>query len=118
MIAVQYILDRSSIRSKGALALPARRKVEALQSVMLLESYDRPVNVVQQQFQQQPNSTALPDQNASGRPSCFGALGQIIWKTSMPNNVRTDAGGIYLGAPAYLFVGLRPANAPAIIQIQ
>jgi hypothetical protein len=67
--------------------------------------------------QSQPSSTTLP--GGTGRPQCYADnAAQIVWKTSMPNNVRTDAGGAYLNAPAFLFIRQRNPSDPAIVQIQ
>jgi hypothetical protein len=72
---------------------------------------------VQGQFESQPASTILP--SAVGRPQCYAdSVAQIVWKTSMPNNIRTDASGAYLNAPAFLFIRLRNPGDLAIVQIQ
>jgi len=78
---------------------------------------------IKTQYESQPTSPTLP--SGSGvylrLPECYiqtGQYQQIVWKASEPTNIRTDAGGVYLNAPAFLFVRLRGASDPAIVKIQ
>jgi hypothetical protein len=73
---------------------------------------------IQNQYQTAPDSTTLP--TGLLLPVCYTQAGQspqIVWRASMPNNIRSDSGGIYLNAPAFLFVRNRSSNDPAIVQI-
>lgn len=50
-------------------------------------------------------------------PSCYpAATRQIVWKTSMPLNIRGDT-NLYQGAPAFLFIRTRDPSAPSVVQI-
>jgi len=80
---------------------------------------------IRSQYQSQPNSTTLPSGPGVNLrlPGCYltpsnpGSNQQIIWKASEPANIRTDVGGVYLNAPAFLFVKQRNPSDPAIVQI-
>jgi hypothetical protein len=49
-------------------------------------------------------------------PNCYQAGKQIVWRISMPLNIRGDT-DLYQGAPAVLFERPRGANDPAVVQI-
>jgi hypothetical protein len=76
------------------------------------------------QYQANPSSTTFPSGSPIHLrlPTCYGPASggpnqQVIWKASEPANIRTDAGGVYLNAPAFLFVKQRNPDEPAIVQI-
>lgn len=66
------------------------------------------MGAVQAAFQSQ--TTAFP--SGTGAPTCWGAAtygAQIVWKTSMPNNLVPG----YQSAPAFLFMRARPSSSRA-----
>ena len=63
------------------------------------------------QYQANPSSTTFPGGTGVNlrMPTCYGPTSggpnqQIIWKASEPANIRTGQGGVFLNAPAFLFV--------------
>lgn len=50
-------------------------------------------------------------------PGCYPAgQRQIVWKTSMPTNIRSDT-QVYNASPAFMFIRTRQANQPVVVQI-